>query len=185
MTPRSKRRWLLKLAQAARARVEQTIDVLEDGRFSDEEVARTEPLVWETYQAIFGDEKTLRWLLFVRAVETKTSTLIHASDVAVARGVINAYGEIFPDIARDLDAAAVTTAVRAWRDDCNHFAAVRKALVSALPEAKVPTARSMATKWSAATTSAPWTAPSKRRPRRSGTAEQPRGVRLEDRHKRR
>lgn len=166
-------------------RLEQTIEALEDRAFSAEEVAGFEKLVWDVYQAAFGDEKTLRWMLFVRALETSSHVLPDESDLAVARHVTDTYGEVFPDIARDIDRAKVAAAVRAWREDRNYFEAIRAALLSVIDETQVPKARSMATKWSEATTATPWKAPSKRRPRRRGTLEQPRGIHPEDRPKRR
>lgn len=184
MTPKSKRLWLLRLAQAARRRLDETIEILEDGRFSDDEAGKHDRLVWDAYQALFGDEKTLRWLLLVRALEKATRCSPQASDVSVARKVLHAYGDVFPDLARAMDSAKLTRAVAAWRADRNYFDAIRVALVSASRDGKVPSARSMATKWSAATTAAPWTAPSKRRPRRRGSDERPRGVRVEDRRTR-
>lgn len=108
MTPQAKRRWLLRLAQAARRRLDETIETLEDRRFTDDEASGHEALVWDAYQAIFGEGKTLRWLRFVRGVETATKLFPAAAEATVARHVLNEYAEVFPDLARAMDRAKVS-----------------------------------------------------------------------------
>lgn len=179
MTPTERRAWILGLARASCARLEDWIEVLEDGHHKNRDLEGFGARIEDAYYALYGDRKTLRWLLFVRAIENGTH-IVHLtprfrvvpnieSDSSVARNVIQEYGVVFPDAAKKLRLALVTNAVRAWRADLNYFDAIRKALLpaySAGQKPKLPSARSLATKWSEFNKNTPWRAPSNRRQRR-------------------
>lgn len=197
MMPRERRQWLHRLAGAVRGRIDEIIEVLEESAYKDRELVGFGARVEDAYYALFGEQKTLRWLVFVRAIENRTHVARSAltgrilddddsddlfptqhpvriarrpaSDRTIARAVIKDYAIVFPAAARKLSVPGVAAAVRAWRADADYFKAIRAALRQAFPEGQkgsLPSARSMATKWSAYTRSAPWSVPSKRRPRR-------------------
>ncbi len=113
----------------------------------DEELDFWRELVRRMYHAAFGNERTMRWLNFARALESETirQTKERAADAVAASRVVERYARVFPDLAAKLDTTKVEAAVLAWRSDLNQWKAVRVALEEV---ASIPTARSMATQWS-------------------------------------
>lgn len=157
---------LIELARATKRRLEFAIAALDDEEVDegDDELAFWRGLVRRTYHAAFGNERTMRWLTFVRAVEAETirQAKERTVDATVARRVVERYARVFPDLAAALVAAKVEAAVIAWRTDRNQWKAVRAALLDVAP--MVPTPRSMATQWSRKTKRVPGVQSRKRRP---------------------
>jgi hypothetical protein len=75
VTPKERREWIVGLARAARNRLDDAIDTFTDPVFSDAEVQSLGSGVEAAYYALYGERKTLRWLLFVRAIEKQTFVL--------------------------------------------------------------------------------------------------------------
>lgn len=177
MNPKDEREWLLWRAREVRGWLDEVIEYLEEPKDTDHArvVAHWGKVVREVHEVAFGNEKMWRWRVFVEALERCTARWPDRSDLWVADRVMRRYREVFPDRGHLLQASQVEAAVHAWRTDLQHWQGVRAALSAAVPS--LPSARSLATKWSALTRTRPSRAPSRKRPSRTGRdAARPRGV---------